>query len=71
MFYDHLRRRIRAARGKAEPRLKITFANGRQTITNAGQGIDYLWQGKPITRVENHSGDTGMLADLINDLIEL
>ena len=72
MFYNHLRQMVRAARnkGSTEPRLKITFADGRQIVTDAGQGIDYLWQGKPIAKVENHSGNNGMLADLLNGLIE-
>ena len=72
MYYDRLRRRIQAARNRAnaEPSLKITFADGRTITTDAGSAVDYLWQGEPLLRVENHSGNNGMLADLINNLIE-
>ena len=72
MYYDRLRRRIQAARNRAnaEPSLKITFADGRTITTDAGSAVDCLWRGEPLLKVEDVSGDCGMLADLINNLIE-
>ena len=72
MFYNRLRQMVRAARnkGSTEPHLKITFADGRTITTDAGSAVDCLWRGEPLLKVEDVSGDCGMLVDLISNLIE-
>lgn len=61
-----LERRLR----KEGSRMTIYFTDGRTITTDAGSAVDYLWQGKPLLKVESHSGNNGILADLINNLIE-
>ena len=71
MFYNHLRQMVRAARnkGSTEPRLKITFADGRTITTDAGTAIDIIKE-RPATvvKVADCQGTNGMLSDLLTGI---
>ena len=55
---------------RAKPSLTIYFTDGTTTTADAGSAVDCLWRGEPLLKVEDVSGDCGMLADLITNLIE-
>ena len=56
---------------RAMPSLTIYFTDGTTTTADAGTAIDLIkTQAPAIDRVEDCQGANGMLADLINNLIE-